>query len=321
MKMKKNMSLVAIVGILFATGVTFSRAFVGQMKLGVPVALGDEEGGSGGGNDESKSTSKEKSVVKVDNNEGDNQSEEKTKKLVKGDGGVKKTQDGEGDNGSNVDEKDGDNADKNLSQGDGKQEVDGENGNANLSQGDGKQEADSNNNNTDVSQSDGKQEVDGENGNTNLSEGDGKQEAQGDNNDEGEQYKNDVAKVANTLEAVASKDGVIGQQVKIVAQEQKESAVKVENAVNDIKGRSSLAKFFVGPNYKGIAEVQAVIAENQNRIKVLTDVMNQTQDPAAKKVLQEQIALFTQQNSKLQNFTTESEKGASLFGWLAKMLS
>lgn len=45
-KIKRSIPLVAIIGILFATGIVFSQAFIAQKnqtKLGTPVALGDEE--------------------------------------------------------------------------------------------------------------------------------------------------------------------------------------------------------------------------------------------------------------------------------------
>lgn len=139
--------------------------------------------------------------------------------------------------------------------------------------------------------------------------------------DEANEYKNEVAKFVQNLEKISQIDGSIGKQVMVVAQAQNASVAKVENSINDIKSRGGFVKFLVGPKYDSISEVQSAIVENQNRINVLSGLIEKTVDPMVKQVLQEQVGQFQQENARLQSFIAENEDGVSLFGWLAKMLS
>lgn len=137
--------------------------------------------------------------------------------------------------------------------------------------------------------------------------------------DEANEYKNEVASFVHNLKEIGYMDSGISKQVSVVAQAQSASSVKVENSIKDIKSRGGLAKFFIGPKYGSIAEVQTAITENQTRIKVLTDLITQITDPVVKQVLQDQVKQFQQENTRLQAFITENESGVSLFGWLMKM--
>jgi hypothetical protein len=139
--------------------------------------------------------------------------------------------------------------------------------------------------------------------------------------DEAVEYKNNVASFVHNLDVISEMDNGIGQQVKVVAQAQRDSQPKVENSINTINARNGFMKFLVGPKYGSIAEIKTAITENQARITVLTNAMNQITDPAVKIVMQDQIKLLAQENVNLQAFTEKSENGISLFGWLVKIFS
>lgn len=135
------------------------------------------------------------------------------------------------------------------------------------------------------------------------------------------EYKNEVALFVHNLKEIGEIEGGIGQQVNVVAQAQNDAQVKVEESITDAGDRSGFVKFLIGPKYDSIEKIQTAIIENQTRIKVLSDLANQIADPAVKQVLQDQVAILTQQNSNLQKFITENESGVSLFGWLVKIFS
>ncbi|PJA87092.1 MAG: hypothetical protein CO141_01255, partial [Candidatus Moranbacteria bacterium CG_4_9_14_3_um_filter_42_9] len=85
--------------------------------------------------------------------------------------------------------------------------------------------------------------------------------------------------------------------------------------------RGGFAKFLIGPKHGSIAEVKTAITENQTRVKVLTELMNQLTDPAVKLVLRDQITILNQQNANLQKFVTKNESKISVFGWLIRLFS
>lgn len=135
------------------------------------------------------------------------------------------------------------------------------------------------------------------------------------------EYKNEVAMFVHNLKEIGDMEGGIGQQVKVVAQSQNDSKDKVENSLKEIDDRSDFVKFLIGPKYDSIADIKAAIAENETRVRVLTDLMNQLADPAVRQALQEQITILNQQNANLQKLVVESESGVSLFGWLMKLFA
>lgn len=134
-------------------------------------------------------------------------------------------------------------------------------------------------------------------------------------------YKNTVAQFVHSLSDLADKEGGIGQQVKVVAQAQNESQAKVDTAVSAVDDRSGFVKFLIGPNYGQLNNIKTEISANENRIQVLTQVMNEVQDANAKAVLQEQINNLQQQNSQLQNFVNSNESKPSMLGWLIRLFS
>ncbi len=139
--------------------------------------------------------------------------------------------------------------------------------------------------------------------------------------DEADEYKNEVSKSVRNLKELGAVEDGIGKKVNVIAQAQNEVIPKVEKSIKDIKDRGELLKFFIGPKYGSISEIQTAIVENQTRVNVLAGLVAQTTDPVVKGVLQDQISALNQQNAKLQVFVTDSESGFSLLGWVFKMFS
>ena len=139
--------------------------------------------------------------------------------------------------------------------------------------------------------------------------------------DVAKEYKNEVAQFIHNLKAIGEIEGGIGEQVRVVAQAQNDSENEVDDSIKEIEDRHGFVEFLVGPKYGSIAQIKAVMAENEARIKVLTDLSGQITDPAVKTVFQDQITILSQQNANLQKFVADTESGISLFGWLVKMFS
>ena len=348
------MPLVAIIGILFATGIVFSQAFIAQKnqtKLGTPVALGEDEGDDEG---EVESKDEEDDKDEVDEKDSDeNDSEEKDdveeRKATVRTGTTTRVQ-----NPTTVR----------------KQEVDDENENEQENEGENEGQGDFTELKQDVSKVEAniaklsQAGVSVEPFNAPLTEikglvaqiesklaakvdaealletadkklerldklvkialGDKEDdEEEGKENDDEEEvaktYKNSVAQFVHNLKDLGDIEGGIGQQVKVVAQAQNDTQAKVEESISEVENRNGFLKFIVGPDYSGIANVQNAITENQTRIKVLNDLLAQVTDPAVKLVLQGQVTSLQQQNEKLQSFVSTSSEGVSLFGWLVKL--
>jgi hypothetical protein len=139
--------------------------------------------------------------------------------------------------------------------------------------------------------------------------------------DEADEYKNEVSKSVRNLKELGAVEDGLGKKVNVIAQAQNADIPKVAKSIKDINDRGNLLKFFIGPKYGSLAEIQTAIVENQTRASVLTGLVAQATDPIVKGVLQDQINVLNQQNAKLQVFVTDSESGFSLLGWVFKMFS
>jgi hypothetical protein len=358
-KIKRSMPLVAIIGILFATGIVFSQAFIAQKnqtKLGTPIALGDDD--EEGGEVESDDNESDDNKDEVDKEENDDNSDEEkdddqeerrttvrtsTTTRVRNTTTVRK-QEVDDENENEQDDKDGEEKKDQEDLAELKQDVAKVEANiAKLSQAGISVEPFSAplaeikglvaqieakitaNADEEALLETADKKLERLDKLVKIALGDKEDDEDGkENNDDKDEevaktYKNNVAQFVHNLKELGEIEGGIGQQVKVVAQAQNDTQAKVEESISDVENRNGFLKFIVGPDYSGIANVQTAITENQTRIKVLSDLLNQITDPAVKLVLQGQVESLQQQNEKLQSFVNTSSEGASLFGWLVKL--
>ena len=115
--------------------------------------------------------------------------------------------------------------------------------------------------------------------------------------------------------------GGIGDQVRVVAREQNQSQVQLQQQVNKLNGKSALAKFFFGSDYKAINEIHKLLDQNRVRIQQLQQLQTQLTNTGDQTLIQAAIQAIEQQNTSLQDMLNSENKNFSLFGWLAKFLS
>lgn len=136
-----------------------------------------------------------------------------------------------------------------------------------------------------------------------------------------EQRRSQVANAVQTMLQVADREGGIGQQVRVIAQNQNQNQVKLEKNVEKIQDRGGFAKFFIGPNYKEIKDAQKTLEQNKEQIKQLNQIKNQLYNQGNQQQLTEQIRVLEQTNQEIETLLTDAQKGFSLFGWLNKLIS
>lgn len=141
----------------------------------------------------------------------------------------------------------------------------------------------------------------------------------------GEEHKSQVAiaviGLLNAADRFETENPGIGKEVRVIAQEQSDSAEKIVESANKIEGRNKAIKFLIGPNYGEIKNIEKELEQNRLRIKNLNQIMNELKNEGDKNLLQEQIQILENENTELQNFLDQEEKGFSLFGWLAKIFN
>lgn len=139
----------------------------------------------------------------------------------------------------------------------------------------------------------------------------------GGDDDFDEEHEDEIDDIADGLDDVADiEDDSVGQQVKMVAREQRQSAARVAAAVRSAEERSGLTEFLVGSKDGDIEDIQGEIAMNTARIAVLTRAAEQVADQDVKSMLEKQIAELKTETLQLQSFVDTKLKENGLFGWL-----
>ncbi len=136
-----------------------------------------------------------------------------------------------------------------------------------------------------------------------------------------EQRRSEVANAVQELLQIADRNGGIGQQVRVIAQNQVQNQEELEKSLQQIQNRSKFVKFFVGPNYNEINKAKKILEQNRDQINQLNQIKNEISDQNDIQNLNQQIQVLEQINLEIENFLETSQKGFSLFGWLSKILS
>jgi len=132
-----------------------------------------------------------------------------------------------------------------------------------------------------------------------------------------------VAKTVENLLAAADRmeDPGIGEEVREVARHHGQTSEEIAEKEDQINQRSGVAKFFIGPDYAALSEVQQLMEQIRNQVKELNQIRTRLHNEGEEQELQNQIQILEMQLQALQNYVDSEEQGFSLFGWLAKLFS
>lgn len=162
---------------------------------------------------------------------------------------------------------------------------------------------------SDMEESDDIEDVD-ENDDMELSDSDDEVDTEA--NKRGEERKSQVAKAA--LEMIQTVEGLsngIGNQIRVIAQEQKENHEMIEENIKNASKRGGFARFFIGPDYTQIKEAEKYIEKYNSRLEEIKEISSDQFENAIKEMEEARDGLMEE---------IEAQKGGfSLFGWLSKL--
>ncbi|MDP1815173.1 MAG: hypothetical protein Q8K92_12055 [Leadbetterella sp.] len=136
-----------------------------------------------------------------------------------------------------------------------------------------------------------------------------------------ESHRSTVATFVQSLLAVADREGGIGQQVKVVAQQQNDSKEKVAESIDKVEKRSKVKTFFFGSDFKNLGDLRSQMVQTRNQIAQLTRLADKAENDQNKTELQSQIETLNQEQANIETFITQNENKFSLFGWTVKLFS
>jgi hypothetical protein len=144
----------------------------------------------------------------------------------------------------------------------------------------------------------------------------------GDNKNQAEEHRSTVSDFVQELQGVAdNQKGGIGEQVRLIAQEQNEVKEKIADQIESIQERNKIKTFLFGSNYKNLGALRSEMVQTRNRLEKLIGIMEQTTSQADKTELQNQIQTMEQERLNIENFVKTNESKFSLFGWLVKLFN
>lgn len=137
-----------------------------------------------------------------------------------------------------------------------------------------------------------------------------------------EEHRSTVANFVHSLLDVAEREeGGIGEQVRVVAKEQNDSATATAQAIEKVEKRSKIKTFLFGSDYKNLGALRSEIVKTRNRVDQLNRIIGNIQNASDTAELQAQIQSLEQEQIKLDNFIKTNESKISLFGWLVKLFN
>lgn len=129
-----------------------------------------------------------------------------------------------------------------------------------------------------------------------------------------------VAKQVQLLLQIRTTGG-IGDQVRLIAKEQDQAQLQIQDQIHKLDSKSKLAKFISGTDYKAVKNLKQQLEQNQLRIQQLEQLQNQLSNQGDITMVQETIQALIQENTSLQELINSEEKVFGLLGWLFKFFA
>jgi hypothetical protein len=127
-----------------------------------------------------------------------------------------------------------------------------------------------------------------------------------------------VATFVQNLLDVANREGGIGAQVRVIAQEQNDSASTSARAITNVENKGKFSTFFFGSDYTSLGQLRSEMVTTQNNIDQLKNLLSKVTSDANKAELSAQITVLENSQVQTDAFVKAHENSFSLFGWFAR---
>lgn len=125
--------------------------------------------------------------------------------------------------------------------------------------------------------------------------------------------------VQTLLNASDRLEKVIGEEVRLIAQQQNQSVSTTLEAMEKIQNRSKIKTFLLGTDYKNLGALRSEMVQTRNRIDQISRSLLISRDATDTAAIESQMMEMEKELEKMENFVREQEGKFSLFGWLLKL--
>jgi len=135
-----------------------------------------------------------------------------------------------------------------------------------------------------------------------------------------EKHRSTVSGFVQKLLKVADNEkNNIGEEVRVIAQEQDQNKEKIADQIDTVQRRSKIKTFLIGTDYKNVGALRSEMVQTRNRIDQLNKLVEQTTNEADKAEIQTQITVIKTEQINIETMLTTNESEFSLFGWVRKL--
>ena len=111
----------------------------------------------------------------------------------------------------------------------------------------------------------------------------------------------------------------VGNQLKVLSQEQVQAKTQIQTQLNKVESRSNFVKKILGPDYGAIKNLKQQLEQNRLRVQQLQQLQSQVINQADEIQLEAVIQALTQVNVNLEDQIQAEEQVGSIFGWLIRL--
>ncbi|MDP1620571.1 MAG: hypothetical protein Q8L11_03160 [Candidatus Moranbacteria bacterium] len=137
--------------------------------------------------------------------------------------------------------------------------------------------------------------------------------------DAAELHRSAVANFVQGLLAIADREGGIGQEVRVIAQQQNDVKDRAADLIYAVENRSDVKTFFIGTSYKNLGELRGQTVQARNQIEQLKRLADKADNEQNRIELQAQIRTLEQEQVNIDNFIAQNENKFSVFGWAVRL--
>lgn len=134
------------------------------------------------------------------------------------------------------------------------------------------------------------------------------------------EHRSKVAEFVKHLLEIADhdRDG-LGEEVRVVAQTQNDSASTTAEAIAKVESRNPIMVFLIGSDYKNLGKIRSEVSTTANSITRLKNAASKTTDATVKAELEAEVKVLEDSQVKLESYVEAHESAFSLFGWAMKL--
>jgi hypothetical protein len=133
------------------------------------------------------------------------------------------------------------------------------------------------------------------------------------------QSANGVSEAVLSLLAMPERKGGIGQEVKMIAQQQNDDQPKINASIEKIQTRSKLAKTLFGADKESLKELKQLQVNNQLRIESMQELMTRTTNEAELTELKVALSAMVDQNAEIASEIVAADSTPGVFGWMLRL--